>query len=398
MTATRTDPRPDDVLIAGWAHSRFGKLPDETLESLITRIGGQAIADAGLEPGDIDEVVIGTYNAGLVPLAFPSSLALQIDEALLYRPATRVENACSSGAAAVRTGVRAVRSGDADRVLVIGVEKMTQASPEQVGRALLGASYELAGTDSRGGFAEMFSAVADAYADRYGDPAHTMAQIAAKNHANGMRNPYAQLHKPFDVAFCETVSDRNPTVFGRLKRTDCSPVSDGAAALVLTRRDRAPHTGHGAVHLRAIEQANDWLPLDRRDLTLFGGVREAWQRALERTGRTLDDFSLIEVHDCFTIAELVIYESIGLAEPGQGARLLDDGTVDRDGRLPVNVSGGLKAKGHPVGATGVSQHVLCAMQLTGTAGEMQLPTADVAGVVNMGGTAVSNYASVLERA
>ncbi|MCD7100761.1 thiolase domain-containing protein [Pseudoclavibacter sp. 13-3] len=390
--ATSADP-----LITGWAHTRFGRLDDD-LEKLIVTVGRQALASAAVEPADIEEIVIGHYNSGLVPVGFPSSLALQIHPDLLFTPATRVENACASGSAAVAAGLRAVRAGDARHVLVIGVEKMTSASSEQVGAALLGASYELAGEESTGGFAQMFADIADTYVERYGDVEDALAMIASKNHANGARNPLAHLRKELDVDFCRTVSDRNPIVAGRLKRTDCSAVSDGAAALVISRRDSAPQTEHGSVLIRGFAQANDYLPSDRRDATAFAGTRAAWQRAMASADYELRDLSLLEVHDCFTIAELILYEALGLSRPGEGHRVLDDGTVYPDGRLPVNLSGGLKAKGHPVGATGVSQHVLGAMQVTGTAGPIQHSDARSVGILNMGGTAVANYASILERA
>ena len=211
-----------------------------------------------------------------------------------------------------------------------------------------------------------------------------------------MDNPYAQMRKDLGYDFCRTVSERNPYVAPPLKRTDCSLVSDGAAALVLTDEDTARAMGK-AVRFRAAVHVNDFLPLSRRDPTQFDGAARAWSGALEAAGLGLDDLSFAEVHDCFTIAELLAYEAMGLAAPGQGARAVLDGTTAAGGRLPVNRSGGLKAKGHPVGATGVSMHAIAAMQLTGQAGDMQLPRADVAGVFNMGGAGVANYVSILER-
>ena len=191
------------------------------------------------------------------------------------------------------------------------------------------------------------------------------------------------------------MSDKNPYVAPPLKRTDCSLVSDGAAALVLTDEDTARAMAK-AVRFRAAVHVNDFLPLSRRDVTRFEGGALAWQQALDAAGLTLADLSFVETHDCFTIAELIEYEAMGLTPPGGGARAALEGWTAADGRLPVNRSGGLKAKGHPVGATGVSMHVQAAMQLTGQAGAMQLPRADLAGVFNMGGAAVANYVSILE--
>ncbi|CAN5342789.1 acetyl-CoA acetyltransferase [soil metagenome] len=384
-----------DVLLTGWGHSRFGKLQDETLESLIVQVAGEAIQRSGLDPKDIDEIYLGQFNSGLLPLGFPSSLALQLSDDLFGKPATRVENACASGSAAFQQGVKSLLAGTARTVLVIGAEKMTHAPASLVGSALLGADYEMAGKESVSGFAGLFATTANAYQDRYGAVSDVLGSIASKNHHNGMANPYAQLHKELSVEFCRTVSDQNPMVAPPLRRTDCSPVSDGAAAVILST---GPTSGAATapVRLAGFAQANDFLPADKRDPTAFAGSVAAWQRALAMAGVTLDDLDLAEVHDCFTIAELIMYEVMGLTPPGEGARAIEEGWVYRDGRLPVNLSGGLKAKGHPVGATGVSQHALAAMQLTGTAGDMQLDGARRAAVHNMGGLAVANYVSVLE--
>jgi acetyl-CoA C-acetyltransferase len=387
---------PSTADIIGWAHTPFGRLDGETVESLVTRVANEAVAHAGLAPQEIDEVVLGHFNGGLTPLTFTSSLVLQADEAFRFTPSTRVENACATGSAAVLQGVRAVASGQASRVLVVGVEKMTSADPRAAGRALLGADYDRAGSDSPVGFAEIFAGIATAYFERYGDHADVLARIAAKNHRNGVDNPFAQIRKDLGFDFCNTVSDRNPVVAGPLRRTDCSPISDGAAALVLAAPDRSPSEAAG-VRVRGTAQCNDFLPLSRRDPVVFEAGARAWSQALEAAGVGVWDLDLVETHDCFTIAELIEYEMLGLCESGRGRSVVEEGWALRDGKLPVNPSGGLKSKGHPVGATGVSQHVLAAMQLAGEAGAMQVPGATTAGVFNMGGTAVANYATILER-
>ncbi|MCG2621094.1 acetyl-CoA acetyltransferase [Arthrobacter sp. I2-34] len=385
-----------DILLTGWSHSPFGKLADQTLESLIVTVAAEAITNAGLEPGQIDEIYLGQFNSGLVPLAFASSLALQVADELANVPATRVENACASGSAAFQQGAKALLAGTARNVLVIGAEKMTHAGADAVGAALLGAAYETAGKASTTGFAGLFAETARHYEKQYGEIGDVLGSIAAKNHRNGVANPYAQLRRDLGEEFCRTVSEKNPVVADPLRRTDCSPVSDGAAALVLTAGTAAASAATAPVRLAGFGQANDFLPAAKRDPLEFAGSRAAWARALGMAGIGLDELDLAEVHDCFTIAELIMYEVMGLTERGQGRRAIEEGLVYRDGRLPVNLSGGLKAKGHPVGATGVSQHVVTAMQLTGTAGEMQLPGARRAAVHNMGGLAVANYVSVLE--
>ncbi len=388
-----------DTCIVGWAHSPFGKLEDPDVESLIDRVAGAAIEDAGIGPAEIDGVFVGLFNNGFSRQDFPSSLPMQGIEALRFKPATRYENACASGSAAIHGARDFLAAGRGRFALVIGAEKMTATPGAQVGDNLLGASYRREEGDIPAGFAGVFGRIAERYFQRYGDQSDALAAIAAKNHKNGVDNPYAQMRKDLGYEFCRAVSDRNPYVAPPLKRTDCSLVSDGAAALILTDEDTARgmmRAGGKAVRFRAAAHVNDFLPLSRRDPTRFDGAAQAWSQALATAGLKLDDLSFAEVHDCFTIAELLAYEAMGLAQPGQGARAVLDGTTGPTGRLPVNRSGGLKAKGHPVGATGVSMHAIAAMQLVGQAGDMQLPRADVAGVFNMGGAGVANYVSILE--
>ncbi len=380
----------------GWAHSRFGKHEGEDIEALIVPVAAAAIADAGLAPADIDEIFIGTFNGGFVRQEFPSSLALQIDPALRFKPATRVENACATGSAAIHQGLNAIAARRARIVLAIGVEKMTEVTGPQVGDLLIRAAYLKEEGEIEGGFAGVFGRIAQAYFQRYGDQSDALALIAAKNHKNGAVNPLAQMQKHLGYEFCRTVSEKNPLVAGPLRRTDCSLVSDGAAALVQADLDTALGA-RKAVVFRAAEQVNDYLPMSKRDILAYEGPALAWKHALDRAGLALSDISCAEVHDCFTIAELMIYEAMGLAPQGQGARVIRDGIVAKDGALPVNPSGGLKAKGHPIGATGVSMHVLQAMQLTGTAGGIQVKDPEIAAVFNMGGAAVANYVSILER-
>ncbi|HEY1982327.1 MAG TPA: thiolase domain-containing protein, partial [Xanthobacteraceae bacterium] len=247
-----------------------------------------------------------------------------------------------------------------------------------------------------GGFAGIFGQIAGLYFQRWGDQSDALARIAAKNHKNGVGNPYAQIRKDLGYDFCRAESDKNPLVAGPLKRTDCSLVSDGAAALVLADVDTALKLDR-AIVFRAAQHVQDFLPMSRRDILKFEGCALAWQRAFDQAGVGLKDLSFAEVHDCFTIAELIEYEAMGLAPEGQGARVIADGVVAKDGALPINPSGGLKAKGHPIGATGVSMHAIAAMQLTGQAGDMQIKDAKLGGIFNMGGAAVANYVSILER-
>lgn len=388
----------DRPCIIGWSHSRFGKLDDSPdAEALIGLVARQAIEDAGIDPVDVDAVFLGQFNGGFVRQDFPASLVFQAVPELRFKPATRYENACATGSAAIHGALDFLGAGRGRYTLVVGVEKMTATPGPRVGEILLSASYLKGEGDVPAGFAGVFGRIAEAYFQRHGDQSDALAAIAAKNHANGVDNPFAQMRKDLGFAFCRAESDRNPFVAPPLKRTDCSLVSDGAAALVIASGEAA-EGARRAVRFLATAQVNDLMPIAARDIIRFEGAQRAWGQALTAAGLGLDDLSFVETHDCFTIAELIEYEAMGLVAEGQGARAVLEGWTAKDGRLPVNRSGGLKSKGHPIGATGVSMHVLSAMQLTGEAGDMQLPRADRAGIFNMGGAAVANYVSVLERA
>src|SRR5437588_1853783 len=381
--------------IIGWAHTRFGKLEDENLEPLIARAGRQAVEHAGIAFKDVDAIYVGNFG-GFEKQSFPAAFALDAHPDLRFRPATRIENACATGSAAIHAGANAIAARAARFVLVIGAEKMTTAPGDAIGDILLNASFRQEEGATPGGFAGIFGRIAALYFQRYGDQSEALARIAAKNHANGVHNPYAQLRKELPVEFCNTVSDKNPLVAGPLRRTDCSLVSDGAAAVVLTDTDTAIRFPR-AIHLRAAAHAQDFLPMSRRDIVDFEGCSEAWDKAHRQAGTQLSDISFIETHDCFTIAELIEYEAMGLAQRGEGARAIAEGWTAKDGKLPVNPSGGLKSKGHPIGATGVSMHVMASLQLAGEAQGMQVKAPVLAGIFNMGGAAVANYVSILER-
>jgi acetyl-CoA C-acetyltransferase len=382
--------------IVGWAHTPFGKLDNETLESLIVRVTNEALDHAGIGPKDVDEVVLGHFNAGFSPQEFTASLVFQASDKFRFKPATRVENACATGSAAVHQGIKTIEAKRAKTVLVVGVEQMTRTPGPEIGKNLLKASYLPEDGETPGGFAGVFGKIAGTYFQRYGDQSDALAMIAAKNHKNGVGNPFAQMRKDLGFDFCRAESDKNPFVAGPLKRTDCSLVSDGAAALVITDTETALRMPR-AVAFRATAHAQDFLPMSKRDIVDFEGCAVAWKQALERAGVTLSDLSFVETHDCFTIAELIEYEAMGLTPKGQGAMAIKEGWTQNDGKLPVNPSGGLKAKGHPIGATGVSMHALSAMQLCEAAGDIQVNNPVLGGIFNMGGAAVANYVSVLER-
>lgn len=382
--------------IVGWGHTPFGKSEHPDTESLMAAAVGPALDHAGITPEDVDGIFVGVFNNGFSRQDFQGALVAMGDERFANTPATRYENACATGSAALHGAMDFIESGRGRIALVVGAEKMTATPTAEVGDILLGASYRKEEADIDGGFAGLFGQIAAGYFQRYGDRSEELAMIAAKNHANGMANPLAHMRKDFGVEFCNTVSDKNPRVAGPLRRTDCSLVSDGAAVLVLADAETAAGMQR-AIAFRARVQANDIMALSRRDVLEFRGARLAWQAGLKAAGIGLGDLSLVESHDCFTVAEMLEYEAMGLAAPGEGYRVIREGISRKEGRLPVNPSGGLKSKGHPIGATGVSMHVMAAMQLTGDAGEMQIPGATMAGVFNMGGAAVTNYVSIMER-
>src|SRR5262249_37198868 len=310
-----------------------------------------------------EEIDVGHFNAGFPAQDFTAALVLQASPDLRFKRASRVENACATGSAAVHQGLKAIAVKTARIVLVVGVEQMTMTLAAEIGRNLRKASYMREEADIHRRFADISGQIAARYFQREADQSDALARIAAKNHKNGVANPYAQIRKALGYDFCRTESEKNPRVAGPLKRTDCSLVSDGAAAVVLADVATALKLGK-AVAFPAAEHVQDFFPLSKRDVAQLQGRAQARTRALASAGIALSNLSFVETHDCFTIAELIEYEAMGLVPEGQGARAVAEGLTEKDGSLPVNPSGGLKAKGHPIGATGVSMHALTAMQLT----------------------------------
>lgn len=383
--------------IVGWGHTPFGKLDVADPEQLLRDAIHPALHTAGLEPRDIDGIFVGHFNGGLLAQDFSASLVAMALPELRHVPAVRSENACATGSAALWAALDAVQCGRVRHALVVGLEIMNAQPGPKIAEILLRCSCVKEEGGTPAGFAGVFGQIATRYFERFGDQSDALAAIAAKNHANGVHNPVAHLRRDLGFDLCRHASEKNPFVAGPLKRTDCSPVSDGAAALVISS-EACGNASVAPVRWRSRTQVNDYLPLSRRDPTRFEGAALAWQRGLADALATLSDLGFVETHDCFTVAELIGYEAMGLAPHGQGARAILDGSTHRGGRLPVNPSGGLKSRGHPIGATGISQHVMAAMQLSGTAGAMQLSAPRLGAVFNMGGAAVANYLSILEAA
>ena len=383
-------------IIIGWGHNKFGRNELQSVEEMIAEVVSEAISHAHVDPKDIDNIVVGTFNNGFQKQDFHGALPAISCEVLKHIPSLRVENACATGSAAIHTALNSIDAKRSKLNLVVGVEKMTDRSTKEAGDILLGASYRKEEDKIDGGFAGVFAQITDTYFQRYGDQTKYLSKIAAKNHKNGAVNPYAHMQVDLGFDFCNKVSEKNPLVAPPLKRSDCSMISDGAAALIIAD-DELALEAERAISFKARVQMNDLMPMSKRDKTEFLGASLSWKKALSDAQINLMDLSFVETHDCFTIAELIEYEAMGLTKKGEGYKVLEEGTVYKDGKLPINPSGGLKAKGHPVGATGVSQHVMACMQLIGEAKEMQIKDASLAGIFNMGGSAVANYVSILER-
>ena len=382
--------------IIGWGHNKFGRNDMQSTEDMIAEVVSEAISNAQVDPKDIDNIVVGTFNNGFQKQDFHGALPAINCEVLKHVPSLRVENACATGSAAIHTALNSIEAKRSKLNLVVGVEKMTDRSTKEAGDILLGASYRKEEDKIDGGFAGVFAQITDTYFQRYGDQTKYLSKIAAKNHKNGAVNPYAHMQVDLGFDLCNTVSEKNPLVAPPLKRSDCSMISDGAAALIIAD-DELALEAEKAISFKARVQMNDLMPMSKRDKTEFRGASLSWKKALSDAQVNLMDLSFVETHDCFTIAELIEYEAMGLTERGEGYKVLEEGTVYKDGKLPINPSGGLKAKGHPVGATGVSQHVMACMQLVGEAKDMQIKDASLGGIFNMGGSAVANYVSILER-
>ena len=382
--------------IIGWGHNKFGRNDTQTTEDMISEVVSEAISHAQVDPKEIDNIVVGTFNNGFQKQDFHGALPAINCEVLKHVPSLRVENACATGSAAIHTALNSIEAKRSKLNLVVGVEKMTDRSTKEAGDILLGASYRKEEDKIDGGFAGVFAQITDTYFQRYGDQTKYLSKIAAKNHKNGAVNPYAHMQVDLGFDFCNKVSEKNPLVAPPLKRSDCSMISDGAAALIIAD-DELALEAERAISFKARVQMNDLMPMSKRDKTEFRGAALSWKKALSDAQVNLMDLSFVETHDCFTIAELIEYEAMGLTQRGEGYKVLEEGTVYKDGKLPINPSGGLKAKGHPVGATGVSQHVMACMQLVGEAKDMQIKDASLGGIFNMGGSAVANYVSILER-
>lgn len=382
------------VIVAGIGETRMGKHPDKSLRALISEAGERAIADAGLNKRSIQALYMSNFNGQF--LCKQGHMGALASEALGLGaiPTIRTEAACASGSIAFRQALMAIHAGYYDVVLVGGVEKMTHCDTETVTTGIAAAAdFEReAGVGMT--FPSIFAMIANRYAFEYGDPREAMAVCAVQNHDNALLNPDAQMRRTVTVEqVLQGVPIAHPlTVF------DCSLVSDGAAFVVLAAADAVPHVaGRSAVRVIGSGHAGDTLTAaSKGSLTTLAATVGAARDAYRMANVTPDDIDFAEVHDCFTITQILDIEDLGFFEKGRGVNAVLDGKTARGGEIPINLSGGLKAKGHPIGATGLSQIFEVVTQLRGEAGERQHAHAGLGLTHNLGGTAATCLVHVFE--
>lgn len=381
------------VAVVGVGMSKFGELWDKSLRDLVIEAGLNAIKDANLEGSEIQALYGGTMASGRL-LGQEHVSALIVDAMGLNPiPATRMEGACASGGLAFRNAYFSVASGMYDTVVVGGVEKMTDASTAEAVTALGGAGDQEWELLQGATFPALYALMANKHMKEYGTTEEMLASVAVKNHANAVHNKYAQFRRAItieDVLNSKMVADP-------LKVLDCSPITDGASVVILMELEKAKKSGLNYVEIVASAQASDTLALHDRSLTEIKATKIAGEQAYKQAGITPKDISMAEVHDCFTIAEIMAIEGLGFFDKGKGGQASLDGETQLDGKIPINTSGGLKACGHPVGATGVKQIVEATWQLRSQAEGRQIQDAEYALTHNVGGSGATAVVHILKR-
>ncbi len=383
-----------DVCITGVGSTKFGKHPERNTRELFAEAALNAFEDSNITSKEIEAVYIGNFSSdvfeGQCHLA-PASVDVL---GICPKPSVRVENACASGGIAIRLGLMAIRAGFFDIVLAGGMEKMTTLKTSQVQDALAMASdseYEIpAGITFPGAYATM----AIAHMNRYGTTEEQLASVAVKNHKNGVNNPKAQFQKEISL---EKVMN-SPMIAYPLKLYDCSPISDGAAAVILMRGDLARKYSDTPIAIVGSGQGSETMAMhDRPDLTILQSAVEASRQAMKQARLKPKDVDVCEVHDCFTIAEVIATEDLGFFERGEGGPAAEEGRTAIDGEIAINTSGGLKSKGHPIGASGVGQAIEIALQLRGEAAKRQVEGAEIGMTHNVGGSGSSAVVHLYKR-
>jgi len=380
------------VAVIGIGKTPFGAFPDRDLRSLAVEAGEKCLINGRTAPAQIDAFFLGNFAGP--SFAGQNHLAPYVSNALGIHgvPATRVEAACASSGSAFFHAYTGVASGVYDTVLVVGVEKMTSLPTPKVTEILAGAG-DCAGEIKAGStFASLFAMIARRHMYEFGTTREHLAAVAVKNHANGALNPDAQMRKTITMA--QAMAGK--PIADPLNLYDCSLISDGAAAVLLAPAERAPEFTDKPVRVLGIAQASDFLALDRKpDITTFPAVRRASEKAYHMAGVGPADIQLAELHDCFTIAEIIAIEDLGFAARGEGGPFTLAGHTARTGSIPVNTSGGLKSKGHPVGATGVAQICDLVLQMRCEAGARQVLRHSLALAQNLGGTGATCVVTIL---
>ena len=383
------------VAVIGIGKTAFGAFADKDLRGLAVESAEKAMKSARVEPGQIEAFYLGNFagpsfvgQSHLAPFVAGSMGITGV-------PCTRVEAACASSGSAFFHGVSAVGAGLYDIVLITGVEKMTSQDTPRVAEILAMAGE--CGTEGKAGatFPALFAMIANRHMYQYGTKREHLAAVAVKNHANGAKNPDAHMKK---VITLEQALNGKP-IAEPLTVYDCSLVSDGAASVILCPLERAKEFTDQPVRVLGIAQTSDYVALDRKvDITTFQAVRAAAEKAYRMAGVGPNDIDLAEVHDCFTIAEIVAIEDLGFVEKGRGGFYTAEGHTAIGGAKPVNTSGGLKSKGHPVGATGVAQICDLVLQIRGEAGERQVRKRNVGLAQNLGGSGASCVVTIVAAA
>lgn len=383
-----------DVCITGVGSTKFGRHPERNTRELFAEAALKAMKDSNITNKEIDGVYVGNLSSEVFEgQGHVAPTAVDV-LGLCPKPSVRIENACASGGIAIRLGLMAIRAGFYDIVLAGGTEKMTTLKTSQVQDALALAAdseYEIpAGITFPGAYA----IIATAHMHKYGTTEEQLAAVAVKNHKNGANNPSAQFQK--EITLEKAMS--SPMIAYPLKLYDCSPITDGAAAVVLMRGDLARKYTDTPIEIVGSGQGSTTMALqDRPDLTTLQSAREASSQALKQAKLEPKNIDVCEVHDCFTIAEIVATEDIGFFKPGEGGLAVEEGRTAIGGEVSINTSGGLKSKGHPVGASGAGQAVEIVLQLRGEAEKRQVDGAEIGMTHNVGGTGGSAVVHLYKR-
>lgn len=384
-----------EVSIIGVGLTKFGELWDKSFRQLIAEAGSKAIMDSGIEGKDIDAMYIGSMSSGrFIGQEHIGSLVADASGfSHIHIPSTRVEGACASGGLAVREGYLSILSGINDVVVIGGIEKMNDVGGATATETLATASDQEWEAFFGATFPALYAMIAKRHMHEYKTTKKQLAQVAVKNHANGAKNPYAQYRREITL---DAAMNASPVAYP-LGLLDCSPVSDGSAAIVMCASDIAKKYTDKPVKIIGSGQGSDTLALHgRRDICTLDATVHAAKMAYKQANIKPKDVNLAEVHDCFTIAEICAIEDLGFVKKGEGGKAVEEKITTIDGEIPVNTSGGLKSKGHPVGATGVAQVVEIVQQLRGTADKRQVKNAKVGLAHNVGGSGATSVVHIME--